>query len=199
MATLADYYRALPALSRSLYRAFAQKIFDVWDCEPEHLSKVLNAAIKLRHPDLFRECIVSLAGKWGTEPGLSRYDQKISKLITPARNGIGYKIAQAEDQIKRLTAQYIPLEPEINKVKLMKYLSLPEYYRNLKDGQGEYDTCNYGNQKYEVEKALYTLLENNLKFGGSKALSGTEPFENHFLCATISDDDLPWDCTQTDW
>ena len=97
MATLADYYRALPALSRSLYRAFAQKIFDVWECEPEHLSKVLNAAIKLRHPDLFRECIVSLAGEWGTEPGLSRYDQKISKLITPARNGIGYKIAQAED------------------------------------------------------------------------------------------------------
>jgi hypothetical protein len=199
MTSLADYYRALPALSRSLYKAFAQKTFNVWECEPENLSKVLNAAIKLRHPDLFRECIVFLAGEWDTEPVLSRYDERIRKLITAARNRIGYNIAQAEKQILRLTAQSNHLQTEINKVKLISCLSFPEYYRNLKDGQGTYDTCNYGDEREEVEDILDTVLENNLKFGGSKCLSGKEPFENYFLCATVDDDDLPWDRSQNDW
>jgi hypothetical protein len=47
MTSFADYYRALPALSRSLYRVFAQKLFWVSDCDAEEISKVLNAAIKL--------------------------------------------------------------------------------------------------------------------------------------------------------
>jgi hypothetical protein len=63
MTSLADYYRALPALSRSLYRALTEiNTFEVWNCQPEVLSKMLNAAIKLRHRDLFQECIILLAG-----------------------------------------------------------------------------------------------------------------------------------------
>jgi hypothetical protein len=200
MTSLADYYRALPALSRSLYRALTQyNTFEAFSCEPEVLSKMLNAAIKLRHRDLFRECIILVAGKWDTEPVLSRHDQKISKLITATRNGIGYEIARAESKIKRLVAQYGHLQIEINKVKLQEYSSLPEYFRRLKEGRGEYGYCDYRNERDEFEGALDTLLGNNLKFGGSKYLSGEEPLEDYFLCATIDDDDLPWDHTQADW
>jgi hypothetical protein len=199
MTSFADYYRALPALSRSLYRVFVQQIFQVWECETEEISKVLKAAIKLRHPDLFRECVIIIAGQWDAEPDLHGYDRKIYKLINAARNRIGYNIAEAEKKILRLTARSDHPQTEINKVKFTKYLSFPEYYRNLKYGQGTYNTCNYGDQKDEVDDALDTVLENNLQFGGSKCLSGEEPFENHFLCAKIDYDDFPWDQTQTDW
>jgi hypothetical protein len=76
----------------------------VSDCDAEEISKVLNAAIKLLHPDLFQECIIIIAGQWDTEPGLRRYDWKIQKLINAARNRIGYNIAEAEKQILLLTA-----------------------------------------------------------------------------------------------
>jgi hypothetical protein len=167
MTSFADYHRALPALSRSLYRVFAQKLFWVSDCDGEEISKVLNAAIKLLHPGLFQKCIIIIAGQWDTEPGLRRYDWKIQKLINAARNRIGYNIAEAEKQILLLTAQSDHLQTETSKVKFTACISFPEYHRNLKDGQGTINTCDYGDLKDELHEALARLLEDNLQFGGS--------------------------------
>jgi hypothetical protein len=199
LTSLADYYCALPAFSRSLYRAFAQVTIDEWDCEEEQLSMVLKAAIKLRYADLFRECIILLAGKWDTEPDLSLYDQKISKLITAVRHEVTYELADVNEKILRLIAEHPQLAAEINKIKLDADASLPEYYRLLRKGVYYDAVCDYGAYRVQIKQVLERLMGNDLKFGGSKDLSGRCPFQNYFLCATIDDDDLPWDGTQTDW
>ncbi len=43
------------------------------------------------------------------------------------------------------------------------------------------------------------LLTNNLVLHGRDYLAGEGDYQDWFLCAEISDEDLPWDITQTEW
>jgi hypothetical protein len=201
MTDLADYYRALPALSKSLYRALYENTeFGVAGRKPELILKLLDASCKLRFPALFRECVVLLAGKWDNEQAdLSGCDRNIQKLIIAARHGISNKIAKAHEEILRLSSEYPNLSKEIRRVKLET--GLPEYYRDLHRGYVRYDEdCDYGDKTGLVECILQPLLENNLKFDGRDELAGSDcGFLVYFLCATIDDEDLPWARTETDW
>lgn len=210
MTNLADYYCVLPTLSRSLYRALYDMSLDVAGCNPELLPEVLAASCKLRYPDLFKECIILAAGNWsdnyGREMPLSGHSRKIRKLIEAARYRIGFDIAKANEQMLRIFSQNAQLGEYVKKVELGADMSLPEYYRDVycgnileEDYDSEYEDGQYKEDITMIESALKPVLENRLKFSGRDLLAGERPFEKHFLCATIDDDDLPWDRTQTDW
>jgi hypothetical protein len=208
MTDLADYYRALPALSKSLYRALYENTeFGVAEREPELILKLLDASYKLRFRALFRECVVLLAGKWNNEQAdLSGCDRNIQKLIIAARHGISNKIVKAYEEILRFSSEYPELGEEIRRVTFRTDMDLPEYYRDVycgnileEDYDSEYEDGQYKEDITMIESALKPVLENRLKFSGRDLLAGERPFEKHFLCATIDDDDLPWDRTQTDW
>jgi hypothetical protein len=75
--------------------------------------------------------------------------------------------------------------------------ALPQYFREIDTlywGDGE----NWGRYD-DIDIALETVLKNNLLYAGSKHEAGGEHFPDYFFCATVDDDDLPWDRTQTDW
>jgi hypothetical protein len=210
MTKLADYYCALPALSRSLYRALYAMDLDVAGCKEELLPKVLAASCKLRYPDLFKECIILAAGKWsnnyGRETPLSGHSRKIRKLIEATRHRIGFEVAKANEQMLRIFSQSAQLGDYLMKVDFKADMPLPEYYRDVYSGNipdedfdHEYEDDECKEDIIMIERALGPVLENNLKFSGRDLLPGKAPFEKHFLFATISDDDLPWDDSQTDW
>jgi hypothetical protein len=75
-----------------------------------------------------------------------------------------------------------------------RFVSLPSFYRKVRrDLESEVDS------KYEKLKFLLdNLLKNNLVFGRD-LVAGEGPAENHFLCVTVDDNELPWDRTQIDW
>lgn len=89
MAKLADYYCALPALSRSLNEALLLNPVRI-DLDKEYLIEV---AIKLQHAELFRECVIYLAGSI-IEPKLSKSGKQVQKVVINARNRIAAKIAE---------------------------------------------------------------------------------------------------------
>jgi len=68
LTELADYYCALPAVSRSLDGVFFRDA-DFMDTLLVEMSKsllavLLQAAVKLRHPQLYRDCLVLSIGPW---------------------------------------------------------------------------------------------------------------------------------------
>jgi hypothetical protein len=67
---------------------------------------------------------------------------------------------------------------------------IPEYFRRV------YKDCrDWSDNLYE---ALLSVLENKLLYGGPEVGIG-EDYPDYFFCATVDDEDLPWDRTQVDW
>jgi hypothetical protein len=97
MTLLADYYCALPILSRTLTRAFPLSPTFVDDIK-DYAERILPIAAKLRHAVLFRECIVFLAGDWleGPNQAIEVADHKLSKIARNASHGIAAKIVRVQ-------------------------------------------------------------------------------------------------------
>jgi hypothetical protein len=84
MTQLAGYYCALPAFSRSITLPLFRG--DINICE--NCTGLIEIAAKLRHPGLFRECVIWIAGHWSIERDLSSLDYRIQKTVKNARNGL---------------------------------------------------------------------------------------------------------------
>jgi hypothetical protein len=97
MTQLADYYCALPALSNAISLPLFRGDIEVqYNCE-----KLIEIAAKLRHADLFRECVIWIAGDWAFDPYwvCDKLDSKIQKTIKTARNKIGASVAQVHKEV----------------------------------------------------------------------------------------------------
>lgn len=68
----------------------------------------------------------------------------------------------------------------------------PEYFRKLSKKR-------WGESDENIQAALSAVLENHLLYGGSEHKAGSDDYPDYFFCATVDDDDFPWDRTQTDW
>lgn len=71
-------------------------------------------------------------------------------------------------------------------------IRLPEYYRKLYTYLGRGIPDSY-------EPLLKPLVKNNLCLDRSGEVSGQGSYAQYFLCADISDEDLPWNVHQDDW
>ena len=63
MTKLADYYFALPALSKSLMRPLMAANINI----ASEAFDLIKATAKLRHSPLYKDCIIYLAGRWAKD------------------------------------------------------------------------------------------------------------------------------------
>ncbi|ATZ50441.1 hypothetical protein BCIN_05g07930 [Botrytis cinerea B05.10] len=193
LTKLADYYRCLPAASNNLYACFYMSPnFDI-----HKAYDLIESAYKLRHPLLFRDCVIYIAGTMRQTPKfpLKNKDPNIQQALKQAlmtvRNKIFENLLIAYESVHSTACQYDePLfkamkEASMNVLEKGKFFH-PEFFRTLVD------------QEEEFLDDLETVLSGNLQLDSS-AMAGIGRYDDHFFCASLSDEELPWDTTETDW
>jgi hypothetical protein len=205
MTRLADYYCALPILSSSLYTA-------LWESEvfvneiPNDAEIILPLACKLRHPIIFRECIIHIVGSMAGDklamfnnPKLDRmiamHYGKLNEKISNACLGIltiglrlfedGFSEATRRNAIDRIHAIAHSQSP-----KTVGSPSTPGFFHQLHDTE----FCHPDIGK-EVRAIVAPLLKNNLKLDRSGGQLG----KHRFLFTGITDAEVPWNTTEIDW
>jgi hypothetical protein len=203
MTKLADYYCALPHLSRTIAASFCSSLVFIQQIRDHH-AEILQIAAKLRHAVLFRECIVWLVSDWiNAERYIGRIkDRKLQKIAQNAFNKIAVKVSRAQhammaeirqspeggsqavqclkdvkDRVhdERFNVWIVSLPGVLNCVKTEGFL--PPTFRDL----------------------LGELMKNRSVLVRTDCTPGTDTLSNRFLCAVVDDEDLPWDITEEDW
>lgn len=206
LTEMADYYRCLPALSRSLDRALIHSPnFKI--TVPDFSCDLLICAMKLRNALLFRESLIWAVCSW-EDPSYTELEtthQQLFKIAKSAYNEIGTKIAKLQLSItnwmlmdkrglpQRSANSYdVALEAAESALWDEEILDdgfkAPEYFRRIMESHHP-DSIDYD---------LENLLVNNLVLGQNYS-AGKEPHQGNFLCGTINDEDLPWDPTEKEW
>jgi hypothetical protein len=203
MTKLADYYCALPHLSRTIAASFCSSLVFIQQIRDHH-AEILQIAAKLRHAVLFRECMVWLVSDWiNAERYIGRIkDRKLQKIAQNAFNTIAVKVSRAQhammaeirqspeggsqavqclkdvkDRVhdERFNFWIVSLPGVLNCVKTEGFL--PPTFRDL----------------------LGELMKNRSVLVRTDCTPGTDTLSNRFLCAVVDDEDLPWDITEEDW
>jgi hypothetical protein len=206
LTSLADYYCALPIVSRTLDSAFYispnfDRILLHDPCE------VFTAAAKLRNAMLFRDSLIFVTGPWSDPAYETLSDPKLKKIARRAWAEVAAKVGEAEGTItpRRLYeatavngSGYIEeayFWVAVNNAHFAETdeTCLPSIYQDLY----AFDLKEENNFFVPI---LRELLENKLVLEGrgSKLLSHGILI-GYFLCAEIEDEDLPWDVNEIDW
>ncbi|KAJ8065886.1 hypothetical protein OCU04_004987 [Sclerotinia nivalis] len=192
---MADYYRCLPAVSHNLLACFSQT--NNYDYIVDYSVPLLEIAYKLRQPLLFKDCLIYVAGHMppgATEPPY--FCKKVlSDVVMKARNEVNRRVVQCQREI-------MVSAPNEERSKLLGQcwesgseeaggeLSLPRYFRLLVNHDNKFAMI----LRDVLQCELHLPCELDQEAGGSD--SGNM---NQFYCARLSDEDLPWDPTETDW
>ncbi|TVY51276.1 hypothetical protein LCER1_G005999 [Lachnellula cervina] len=203
---LADYYRSLPVLSGAL----SARLLD----SPALTSgiavdpfRLLQIATKLHNSVLFRECVIHLLNPFHN-PSYKETDMwddqdhtGLKKLLDFVYSSIWAQIAKIEHAL--LTAEAYTQAAYASAAKTAgnscktvddsanSVVNLPEYYRQLYE-------CRQ--LPKPLKNLIKPLLKNNLKLDSRESQAGESgAYKNYFLCASIEDEDLPWDLNKRDW
>lgn len=194
---LADYYQILPVLSRRLDGImYASSNF----CTEirENCIDLFVTAAKLRNPLLFRECLIWVVGTHNI-PEFHHLEDKHLQLIATSVHG--ETSAMIMFVLQKILVQLSDDRNDGFSGALDKKLlsgvnygtdcddesfDIPRYFRKLKEDGVDIDDRLYVNN-LKLERANFSAgLE-------CKDLKGkVVDLEGHFLCAKISDEDLPW-------
>ncbi|KAH7403236.1 hypothetical protein BKA64DRAFT_743856 [Cadophora sp. MPI-SDFR-AT-0126] len=192
MAELADYYCALPAVSRSLTKVLVEKDYFIGS----KTASWMEAAHKLKHSGLFRECIIYLAGSWDDNKYQPLADTNVNKVVTLARARIATKIADVHAELFFAGSEGKGIRDAV--ITIMSANSawrLPNFYRQLY----AYEFKGDDESRDLVRRVIEPLTKNNLLFHGQNVVPGEDLYNIYFLCATVNDEELPWDFTQEDY
>ncbi|QSZ29275.1 hypothetical protein DSL72_003787 [Monilinia vaccinii-corymbosi] len=228
VTSIADYYCALPIVSASIdasllnddglfyrHRAYMFAEFE--------MDEALNAAVRLRHPVLFRELVVMAVSEWNVDIDPDRFKglgnnirlaivtaaQRISAMSNKARSEL-YRAScnpfsdlteEAADDIRQRLQGYLLAQLEKNPYRscYVHYSEQMEYLQAIKSDDPENDSGDdsefYGRALDSLINILGELLKVNLRLSPIP-----EPKEREgLLCAEVPDDELPWDATETYW
>ncbi|KAF7943896.1 uncharacterized protein EAE97_005966 [Botrytis byssoidea] len=186
ITTLADFYRCLPVVSNSLYSAFFRSpkfLASVYDCR----EVLLELAFKLRHRELFNDCLVLISGYWPPNqlPFKTKIeDKRLARLAENAHNQVGTTLARS---IQNVLMKKSPQEAGrfLNASVSGTKDSLVQYHVRL--------------QKFlYLSDILEDITKNNLKLNTS-AVAGEGEYIHNFLHIELKEEDIPWDTTETDW
>ncbi|TGO52161.1 hypothetical protein BOTNAR_0332g00010 [Botryotinia narcissicola] len=213
---LADYYCALPAVSKSMHGAFS---ISPEFCKGIFFSNkltLLNLAFKLRSPELFRECMISLVGRWqqftrdflvGGQPEMLYNPElaysKLNDLAIKLHNEMCIRISATQRQIVfccQVQSNALEIKTKIEecyleKMKLRKTeqgffrgkVSLPEYFQAF----GEESSGIFARAVSDILKNDFIfnkyLRAGDIVFPGKKH----NDVQSYFLRVEIKDEDLP--------
>ncbi|KAF7859485.1 uncharacterized protein EAF02_010933 [Botrytis sinoallii] len=192
LTKLADYYRFLPAVSNNLYACFYMSPkFDIYRAR-----NLIESAYKLRQPLLFRDCIVFIAGtmqqmsQFLYQDKSSSMQQALQQALMTVRNKIFEIHLEAQEAVYTRAGQSTELFKTMKEVSVkvleQDFFNQPCFYRKLVDREEEFS------------EDLKEVLSGKLQLDSS-AMAGIGYYGDHFFCASLSDEELPWDATETDW
>ncbi|KAK6583446.1 hypothetical protein PZA11_004522 [Diplocarpon coronariae] len=200
---LADYYCALPKVSHSILQPLLAHRVNVKD----NAVVLIEIASKLRHAILFRECVVFLAGLWDDSDGvledrIAALQPHVRKIITDARNIIGFKLARSLEYLLRIKNEYYRRADNL-------YHFVRQILSEIGGGfrppmslvmSKIYRSCNEQWEEHlEIRREIGNVMANNLVLHDNIGYPGEGDHEAYFLCAAVDDEDLPWDASQMDW
>ncbi|KAL2063616.1 hypothetical protein VTL71DRAFT_5421 [Oculimacula yallundae] len=201
LTDLADYYCALPAVSKSVLQPLLENRLNVRD----NSAALISIATKLRHKILFQEAAMFLAGYWGGEywfkPDTKHLDVLVPELrevIITARAAMAFSIASAF-QILLTHKNRVPIVA----LQLSRYETDSDAPNVADVFRCIYQGCDPSiEEEVEVMVMLSDLKDNRILLDSGSVQptqNGERDYKDYFLCFQISDDDLPWDCTQKDF
>ncbi|KAM0171697.1 hypothetical protein ACHAPF_007944 [Botrytis cinerea] len=213
---LADYYCALPVVSKSIHGSlFLSPVF----CKSIFFGPtrtLLDLSLQLRSPEIFRECMICLVGRWQhsahrywteSQPEMSYNPKltspKLNELAIKLHNQICAKVSKTQQQIEfcsQINSKALEVKANIEicyleKMKLgetehganHRRISLPEYFQAFREESSEV-----------LALAVSDILKNELIFNKSLRAGDIEfpgeinnDVQPHFLCVDIKDEDLP--------
>ena len=188
VTNLADYYCALPVVSKTIDGALLRRPISF----KNDALVGLQVSYKLRHAEILRECVCFLAGNLDLDLDMSSVDSILRSVVDKARQGVYEKLARAHIEVMRLVFNDTSFKKEFNIVHnsgiSKREFNLPRYYAKL-----------FEEVKFYHQPAMWSLMDNNLMLERGNVTPGEGVFGDKFLCAVVSDDDLPWDVSQLDW
>lgn len=196
LVRLADFYCALPAVSYSLHSALNMNPDFVAEI-PDHATQLLSAAYKLRHSVLFRECLVHVIGlRESMDLNLAYEEEKLSNTVEVCYGRLCSDLVKVQKGLMKLESS-IPHGPShIQKgmavTLYVAKISLSKHYRNALPKFSDHI-------RELVSPILKPILKNNLTLDSSGDGAGEGIFADRFLCARITDEEMPWDKNAKDW
>lgn len=197
MTELADYYCALPVLSRTLDGAFLRSPAFVGSIR-DLCCETLALATKLRNSTLFRESLVWVLGPWGEERWETLEDPKLKKIAKLARHELSHKISKVQEAIISIIEFAGGEDNSLIRESALEarednggYLNMPRYFQKLCKREAIHVFME------DCGESLDMLMISNLVLEQHRAGKGFA--DGHFLCVSIDDEDLPWDITEMDW
>lgn len=218
VVAMADYYCALPILSKSLNSA----LIDMknhgmhayyWSMYPEMAAlKLFPIAAKLRNPLLFRECLVWLCSSWDNPAYRSLENPKLRKVAHQVYAEIGLEFGNLLRFVMlwdtERTGNGGDYEVTLQSLLRSDAVREQEDAHNgrvlwpyvLRQIKPLISHDQYADQ--ELLSGIDRVLKNNLNLSWEDYRSGEKDSvgsEGRFYCAQIKDEDLPWDLTEVDW
>ncbi|KAG4419550.1 hypothetical protein IFR04_007344 [Cadophora malorum] len=199
MTRLADFYCCLPTFSSSLYSALWHSPALISEIS-SNCNSTLILAQKLRHPLLFREALVHVVCQWKGYSHFLEGHYGLVCAVTSAYNRVCERLLAANQEI--FIAMQLGGQVKVDISAATSGLEREEtptqnahFYRHLyNQWEGEQED---GMQN--VMEALRVLLENNLVLDRKGGMAGEDEYRHGFLCAEISDSELPWNSEEEDW
>ncbi|KAF5869782.1 uncharacterized protein Bfra_010982 [Botrytis fragariae] len=191
LAKVADFYGALPVVSRTLDTVFFRSPKFI-ERIPDNAGSLLKIAYQLRNQTLYKECMIHVAGRWKSDPCISEDDMDLRIRVLAAYGNICDKLVTANHELLRPIALFRPehvMHQELRSFVFQYSPSLAAYYRNFYDKHYDGD----------IDKILTKVLASNLILDPSKLGAGQGKFKNYFLCTEITDKELPWNEEEEDW
>ncbi|TEY60238.1 hypothetical protein BOTCAL_0183g00060 [Botryotinia calthae] len=192
LAKVADFYGALPVVSRTLDAVFFRSP-EFIEQIPDNAGSLLKIAYKLRNRTLYKECMIHVAGRWKSDPCVSEDDMDLRVRVLVAYGSICDKIVTANHTFTTIVMTYYPesdkIHSDLRSIMIDHSWPLAVYYRRIYDKH--FDTT--------IDEALTRLLTSNLILDPSKHGAGQGKFYDYFPCAEITDKELPWDEEEEDW
>lgn len=207
LTDIADYYCALPVVSRTIEAAVYQSREFQWKFRSRPC-ELMPAAYRLRNATLFRECLVFILSQW-SDIDVRLESQQLRNIVQRSQEEISLRMEKLNEEILSNLQVLSKTDPEAHRA-MWDYirdaattaktifpprglLSLPTYYRKLYDCQ-----LDGANEVFSSFK-LQDLLSNTSIFNQQLVTGTDQGAEDSFYCAMISTEDLPWDLTEEDW
>jgi hypothetical protein len=169
-----------------------------------HPVSLLKLAAKLRHPILFREMMVYVVSLWESncstweptikEAGLDDVVTKIYHKVHHLQASVHFSMFKGAvvDEAWRVQLYQLASEFEAT-MATHKQMEMAFFCNEL------FWELDFGSDvKLEVRELLRDLLKNNLVLNKA-GTTGKGDYFFQYLCAEVTDEELPWALEETDW
>jgi hypothetical protein len=205
LTSSAERKGALPRISEAIHSSSIFNHLHFRKSIRRNCVRLLDVTFKLRSELLFRECIIHATGPWKQPQYLTLKNAELHAVAQKAYQRLVERVLELGERFRSESHENVLAEAVRSKLTNegveeiyseacdFNTMCMPTYFRNV--------------QKYcaqmlsgEAKALLESLLASKLQLGHSRDKPG-EPgiFQHTFLCAEVSDEDLPRDVSKRDW